>query len=270
MKKDERNSTILASSSRTTGEFIFCIQPDRNSGRKLICLERESGDLLGYVLLETSCMSTTTGLQVRCDTINDQSDYYVSTLRGMEIDPSARGSRLSTLLLGVWLWLCSETKNVTPATVSINKPLLALTLMRFGFTPIEESSTIENSTDEKKKKKKKKTKVRKTPLVVEVSRKGLKDDKVYLFCSNVDDNLKLKAGFTKSEIQTQNLALLEEATSPRGRTVHIRTKYQPPPNYIDDVALYGLCLKGNEFNCVSSSCDEIAGILTGRLRGFND
>jgi hypothetical protein len=114
-------------------------------------------------------MSTTTGLQVPCDTINDQSDYYVSTLRGMEIDPSARGSRLSTLLLGVWLWLCSETKNVTPETVSINKPLLALTLMRFGFTPIEESSAIENSTVEKKK-----TKVRKTPLVVQVSGKGLR------------------------------------------------------------------------------------------------
>lgn len=57
-----------------------------------------------------------------------------SALRGMYIRESLRGRGLSRLLLAIWLRLCVDAR-VEPSTRVINKPLLSLTLQRFGFSP---------------------------------------------------------------------------------------------------------------------------------------
>ena len=57
-----------------------------------------------------------------------------SHLRGMEIRPSLRGRGLSKMMLAVWLALCAEAQ-LEARTREINKPLLSLSLARFGFEP---------------------------------------------------------------------------------------------------------------------------------------
>ena len=52
----------------------------------------------------------------------------------MHIAEDMRGQGLSKVLLAVWLRLCEEAA-IVPLTKTINKPLLSLTLGRFGFAP---------------------------------------------------------------------------------------------------------------------------------------
>ena len=59
-----------------------------------------------------------------------------SLLRGMHICEAKRGQGLSKVLLAVWLRLCAEAA-IVPRTKTINKPLLSLTLERFGFAPLD-------------------------------------------------------------------------------------------------------------------------------------
>jgi len=63
------------------------------------------------------------------------SEAEASALRGMHICKELRGRGLSRLLLAIWLRACAEA-SLTPKTREINKPLLALSLARFGFTPV--------------------------------------------------------------------------------------------------------------------------------------
>ena len=62
------------------------------------------------------------------------SEEKSSALRGMEINKALRGRGLSKVLLAIWLQACISA-GLTPRTRTINKPLLSLTLQRFGFSP---------------------------------------------------------------------------------------------------------------------------------------
>ena len=61
-----------------------------------------------------------------------------SALRGMEIDRAWSGNGLTKLFLACWLRYCLDA-GLTPRTRTINKPLLSLSLQRFGFHPIDNS-----------------------------------------------------------------------------------------------------------------------------------
>lgn len=63
------------------------------------------------------------------------SEVNASSLRGMHIRNELRGQGLSRVLLATWISLCTAG-DLQPTTRTINKPLLALTLARFGFTPV--------------------------------------------------------------------------------------------------------------------------------------
>ena len=58
-----------------------------------------------------------------------------SALRGMWISDALRGRGLSKELLAVWLRMC-RVGGLEPCTRTINKPLLSLSLTRFGFAPV--------------------------------------------------------------------------------------------------------------------------------------
>ena len=57
-----------------------------------------------------------------------------SALRGMRIVEDLRGRGLSKVLLATWLRMCLDA-GLEPLTRTINKPILSLSLARFGFTP---------------------------------------------------------------------------------------------------------------------------------------
>jgi hypothetical protein len=229
-------------------DLIVAIQPDRSSGRKLLFMDRIDGKLLGYILLETST-STTSDMNMSSGM---ESIEYISTLRGMELEEDARGRGFSTLFMSVWLGLCLQA-DVTPATVSINKPLLALTFAHFGFTPIQQSTELrpeeQQNTEVAKKKKRKRINIRKTPLIVEVSKGN--EDMVHLYC-NQDNFHNMQAGFTETELRSQNLVLKEIPADPRGRKIKIRTEYVPPDSYDGNTAIYGLRLDASQGECTKT------------------
>jgi GNAT superfamily N-acetyltransferase len=113
-------------------ELLLAMQPDQG-GRKLLFLDAADGSTLGFIELETlSAAAAADAVKVAHA---DASDASTSVLRGMLVAEGCRGRGYARLFLALWLTLCSRA-GVTPATSRINKPLLALTLVRLGFTPL--------------------------------------------------------------------------------------------------------------------------------------
>jgi len=82
---------------------------------------------------------------------------------------------------------------------------------------------------------------RKTPLVAEVSGDG--QGMINLYCSK-DGYQGMQAGFTETE--SQELVLIEESASPRGRPVQItRTQYAPLDTYDNDMVFVWVRLREN-------------------------
>ncbi len=261
-------------------DLIVAVQPDRSSGRKLIFIDRMTEKLLGFVLLESSNRIHTKD----AENVNKDDNINVSTIRGMEVQKEARGRGYSSLFLSLWLKLCLQG-NINPATVSINKPLLALTLSRFGFTPSPISTKLDTSLKDEhtKKKKRKRRSIRKTPIDITLELDCQNEGAVHIYCD--PSNFKnLEAGFTAGELESQGLVLAQSESQTsrhhRGRSIQIqiRTCYVPPESYDDDVVLYGLRLHSSQGECTFTSerltndivREKASKTLTGRLRGFNN
>jgi len=140
-----------------------------------------------------------------------------SALRGMLVAEECRGKGYARVFLGIWLRICSQA-GVTPATSRINKPLLALTLVRLGFTPLR--GGIRRGKPGKKRKPKQR------PLAVEVS--VGEEDRVLLYCPVAAEAERLRAGFSATEVRSQRLVVATAPPEPRGRVAHIRVRYAPP------------------------------------------
>ena len=108
----------LASYCDETNDLDVRLQLDRNPDEpccKLLFHDMPTNTRVGYMLL--ACGESE------------------SSLRGMHVEPELRGRGLSRVLLAVWLRMCREA-GLSTVTRTINKPLLSLTLARFGFTPV--------------------------------------------------------------------------------------------------------------------------------------
>ena len=108
----------LATYRDESNDLAVNLQLDRNPDEpccKLLFHDAASDARVGYMLL--ACGETE------------------SSLRGMHVEPELRGRGLSRVLLAIWLRMCREA-GLSTATRTINKPLLSLTLARFGFTPV--------------------------------------------------------------------------------------------------------------------------------------
>jgi GNAT superfamily N-acetyltransferase len=222
-------------------EILVAMQPDQG-GRKLLFLDAVDGRSLGFIELETqsvisqSKIRQTDFVDSKCD---DDAIPVTSALRGMLVADDCRGQGYARLFLAVWLRLCLRS-GVTPATTRINKPLLALTLVRLGFTPLRghHLATISNKNhlrgglreggnngDSKRSKpKRKKLKEKQRPLAVEVS-VGT-EGRVLLYSPLSTD--RLRNGFSATEVRSQRLVVATEPSVPRGRVAHLRVRYAPP------------------------------------------
>ena len=198
------DTSVGGATARET-ELVVAAQPDRG-GTKLIFLN-PTGLQLGHILLESP-------------------DVSRSRLRGMCVEEGSRGKGYSRLFIAIWLRLCKHT-GVVPATSRINKPLLALTLVRSGFTPThsEEECEVMGASPA-------------TPipdcsraLSVEVSSDGGEGNHVHLYS---EDNGRLASGFSATELRTQRLVITANPSEPRGRRVDIRTQYRAPPGGLAD------------------------------------
>jgi GNAT superfamily N-acetyltransferase len=209
---------------RSDAEVLIAMQPDQG-GRKLLFLSPVDGLVLGFIELETLSAGSSRGLHaVGCEevahAVPGEGVPTMSVLRGMRVAEDSRGKGYARLFLAMWLSLC-EQAGVTPATSRINKPLLALTLVRLGFTPLRGRGK-----QGLRGKLGKSRKAHQRPLAVEVSvgREG----QVILHCSTPAAMKRLRAGFCTTELTSQRLLLAEEPPLPRGRVAHIRVRYAPP------------------------------------------
>lgn len=160
-------------------DLVVAVQPDRSCGRKLVFIDRVTEQLLGFVLLETTSHSKTC-TAAAAEQHREDEDCIVSTIRGIKVEEWARGRGYSTLFLSVWLKLCLQG-GIVPATVSINKPLLALALCRFGFAPAATGSgrDVDEAVTNKKRKRRS---VRKTPISIEIGTQSSTEGKVEIYC----------------------------------------------------------------------------------------
>lgn len=113
-------------------ELLVAMQPDKG-GRKLLFLDAVAGDTMGVIELETQ-WSPHEDHANPAGTPGGGGGGGSSALRGMLVDERYRGQGHARLFLAIWLRLCLRG-GVPTATTRINKPLLALTLVRLGFTP---------------------------------------------------------------------------------------------------------------------------------------
>ena len=234
--------------------ILVAIQPDQG-GRKLLFLDAENGRSLGFIELETqSAISQSKILKRQTQSDNKATNtengmIKTSALRGMLVADECRGKGYARLFLAIWLRLCVRG-GITPATTRINKPLLALTLVRLGFTPLRghhlaqlsnikhlqggiRTNANRNLCQNDGKPKRKKLKERQRPLAVEVSI-GSEGKSVLLYSPLSTE--RLRNGFSAQEIISQRLVVATEASEPRGRIVHLRVRYAPPQHMINHTA----------------------------------
>ena len=213
----------------TPGGVLVAVQPDQG-GRKLLFLDMLDGRSLGFVELEMqSAQSESKILQTERARPADA----VSALRGMLVAEEYRGRGHARVFLAIWLALCLRA-GLRPATTRINKPLLALTLVRLGFTPqrgqrlaaLTNEEHLRGAQAQPAKKGKKKTKARQLPLAVEVSVGS--EGRVLLYSPLRSEAKRLEDGFSATEVRSQRLVVATEPPEPRGRVAHIRVRYSPP------------------------------------------
>lgn len=259
-RTDGRKNSIIVQEHEKKKDgtnILVAIQPDQG-GRKLLFLDAENGSSLGYIELETQSAISQSKILERQQTLQPDNKatntengmMKTSALRGMLVADDCRGKGYARLFLAIWLRLCVRG-GVTPATTRINKPLLALTLVRLGFTPLRGHHLAQLSNikhlqggirtnaktnicqNDGKPTKRKKLKERQRPLVVEVSI-GSEGKSVLLYSPLSTE--RLRNGFSAQEIISQRLVVATEAPTTRGRIVHLRVRYAPPQHMINHTA----------------------------------
>ena len=202
-------------------QLLVAMQPDQG-GRALLFLDPVDGQVLGCIELETLSAGTNALHGGGCKKVAHAGDGVPTTsvLRGMRVAEGSRGKGYARLFLAMWLALCKQA-GVEPATARINKPLLALTLVRLGFTPIRGRGQ-----PGLRGKPGKSRKAHQRPLAVEVSEGS--EGYVILHCPTAAAMKRLQAGFCTTELTSQRLVLANEPPLPRGRVAHIRVRYAPP------------------------------------------
>ena len=166
--------------------FDVTLRFDNNSNKR--CVELEFVELegklksFGYVLIEI------------------QGEAFV--FRGMHIKESMRGRGLSNLFMAIWLKVCIILQ-AEPRTIKMEKPLLMLVLLKYGFVP------------------------RKRSLSVEVSTEPGDDGRIVLWSSTAI----LTSLFSKRYLRTQRMVIAEECPS-SSKTVYTHTPYGPPADMI--------------------------------------
>lgn len=102
------------------------IQPHRNPKLNGMSLVFYRDDLkgnkmkVGRVLLKNDGIPST--------------EFFSSSIIGMEVNAELRGEGLSKVLIAIWLDICLRT-GCFPRAAVMNKPLIALVLSKFGFIP---------------------------------------------------------------------------------------------------------------------------------------
>jgi hypothetical protein len=129
-----------------------------------------------------------------------------SSLLGMYLTPGRRGEGIAKFCVAAWIWFCLEASAV-PETGMIQKPLLALILQHtFGFVPRRGGGGVE----------------------VELCRDPNEATAVVLYSPT---GRYLEGVFRPWELEHQNIKIVSEPPTIRGRAVRIGSKFSPPGDF---------------------------------------
>jgi len=207
-EEDGKNKKML-------DDFLIAVQPDRSCGRKFIFLDMTANNnngnnntMLGSMLIENAPQHQQSG---------QQQVVSSSRLRGMWIQEAVRGKGYSTLFLAIWLRLCVETGVAVPNTSRINKPLLALSLQKFGFTPIRAAAAADDDVVDGRHRADDGR-----VLAVNVSDTAGTEGSVLVCASKRSQGDQLRAGFSATELRSQRLVIVDEIIMPATTSLDIR------------------------------------------------
>eukprot|EP00927_Polykrikos_kofoidii_P046968 TRINITY_DN41066_c0_g1_i1.p1 TRINITY_DN41066_c0_g1~~TRINITY_DN41066_c0_g1_i1.p1 ORF type:complete len:411 (+),score=53.78 TRINITY_DN41066_c0_g1_i1:242-1474(+) len=171
-------------------------------------------------------------------------------LRGMHVSEVIRGKGLSTILTVTWLKLCFMLE-ARPETIKIDKPLVSLALQKFGFTAINQTTSVDVSTDAD----------------------STADGRIHLWS---EDMTRLRSAFSHNYLKTQGMVICQRRPI-TSKTVYVNTVYSAPK---DDEALRksvtsALSGKALDFYCdavqlrdlVQQQLRYLPGMLERRKRG---
>ena len=123
--------------TRTDESVIFIgLKPHKNpvrNGLSLVFYDEKSGFKLGRMLLKNSSSKRRE---------HQYKDILYSSIVGMEVAKSLRGQGLSKIFVAIWLRICLMI-DAYPRAALMNKPLISLVLMQFGFVPQEGGTCCE-------------------------------------------------------------------------------------------------------------------------------
>lgn len=114
--------------------FLFSQEGDRSKGLKIARLLAgidEHGGTIRRRRRERTLLFLTRETFARRYSLRDGA---VITIRGLHVQPSHRGKRLSTLLVSFFCYFCQNTFGYYPRTTLINKPLICTALQSLNFS----------------------------------------------------------------------------------------------------------------------------------------
>ena len=207
---------------------IIGIHPHRNPVRNGLSLVfYQDGVRLGRLLLKNSSSEKVDG--------ENSGRLLYSSIVGMEVDKSYRGRGLSKLFIAIWLKCCLSV-GAYPRAAMMNKPLISLVLIKFGFVPNEGGTCCE--------------------LIRLSNRNKLFDPKFGLYSSSKT----LQGVFSERVLRSQNIAILDYAslsTRSEASVIYIKTAFEHPISVVENAVDY-------------NPPAEISNQLKGQLESLNE
>jgi pentatricopeptide repeat protein len=201
--------------------FTVALQPHRNpskNGIKLLLYNNIDGSTLDGSCDSRNCTKVGFLLMVNRMPCQQESTTVVGTssLLGVYLNPIFRRSGLSKIIIAIWLDLCRRAC-AAPRTGVINKPLLALVLQHtFQFVPESKKPTNHGlaSTDSGS------SSGGGGGVTIEIC-PGL-NSTIGLYSSNLKC---LHGAFSVRDVRRENIIMLQDAPTPRGRLCRIGTTF---------------------------------------------
>jgi pentatricopeptide repeat protein len=189
---------------RDTQKIMIGVQPHRNPVRNGLSLVfYDDNRKLGRLLLKNAPCK--------------HNGSIFSSIVGMEVNKSLRGQGLSKLIVAIWLKICLST-NAYPRAALINKPLISLVLMKFGFVPQEGGACVEL------------IRLKSESSPAEINDTTHKYNPSFGLYSSSKKSL--QGVFSERVLRSQNIAVLDHSLSlleqGRGTTIYIKTTFEHP------------------------------------------
>ena len=193
--------------------IVVGVQPHRNpvrNGVSLVFFDGARQEKIGFMLLRNTQQES--GMEGR------QQPALHSSLMGMFIDEGWRGMGLANIFVATWLRLCMDL-GAFPGSERMNKPLISLVLVHFGFEPRDGGVLVEVCPIQS---------IAAPPVDsnrLDVSNQKEKEPQIALYSPKFQS---LQGVFGERELRSQGMVIIHDQPQPSGKLTYVRTGYDHP------------------------------------------